>query len=313
MLGSSRSVSLLLMGDETVAEMRISHVCRNSRPVGAMRPLWRGSFAIIWPMLMLISPAKTLDLTTPIPAELPSSSRPQFLNRAQELIQTLRGLTAADIAALMELSEALSELNAQRYASWRPRHTQRNSRPALFTFNGDVYEGLAARTLPPAAIERAQEQLLILSGLYGLLRPLDLIQAHRLEMGTALATDAGRNLYAYWGDSVAAAVQKRLRGQSPRVVVNLASHEYARAALRPALKARVVECVFEDWSGGEYKVVSFFAKRARGLMVRHVLLNAIDSPEGLDSFDAEGYALASDQSSADRRVFRRRVEPVGNR
>lgn len=263
-------------------------------------------------MLMLISPAKTLDLTTPLPAELPSSSRPQFLNRAQELIQTLRGLTTAEIAALMELSEALSELNAHRYASWRPRHTQRNSRPALFTFNGDVYEGLAARTLTPAAIERAQEQLLILSGLYGLLRLLDLIQAHRLEMGTALATDAGRNLYAFWGDTVAAAVQKRLRGQSPRVVVNLASHEYARAALRPALKARVVECVFEDWSGGEYKVVSFFAKRARGLMVRHVLLNDIDTPDGLDSFNAEGYALAGDQSSVDRRVYRRRVAVVGN-
>ncbi|MCW5664613.1 MAG: peroxide stress protein YaaA [Piscinibacter sp.] len=259
-------------------------------------------------MLFLLSPAKTLDYDTPVPADiLAEATRPQYVDRAAELIGLLRPQTPAQVAALMDLSDPLATLNFARYAAWRPRHTEHNSKPAVLAFDGDVYDGLQAKTLSLADLRWAQQHLVILSGLYGLLRPLDRLQPYRLEMGTALRNPAGRDLYAYWGDMLAAHLNRLQRGQRAPVVVNLASQEYSRAALRPALKARVVECVFEDWKPGGWQIVSFFAKRARGAMARHAILNRIDSPEALAGFDAEGYAFDAGVSTPDRLVFRRRA------
>jgi cytoplasmic iron level regulating protein YaaA (DUF328/UPF0246 family) len=255
-------------------------------------------------MLYLLSPAKSLDFDRRVPPGPPR--RPAFVAESTELIGLLRQRTVAEVAALMDLSEPLAELNERRYAAWRPRFTNHNSRPAVLAFDGDVYGGLDASSLGPDDLAWADQHLAILSGLYGVLRPLDAMQAYRLEMGTPLANPHGSNLYAYWGDRIAQHLNRRLRADASPVVVNLASQEYFRAADRPCLKARVVECVFEDWKGGTYKVISFFAKRARGLMARHAIEHRVATPEGLRSFDREGYAFAARASTPDRLVFRRR-------
>jgi hypothetical protein len=257
-------------------------------------------------MLYLLSPAKTLDYTSPAPALAPTS--PVFAARAAELIAILREKSAQEVAELMDLSEPLAELNVRRYAAWRPRAGTRNSRPAAFAFDGGVYGGLGARHLAEAELEWAQQHVAILSGLYGVLRPLDRLQPYRLEMGTALANLRGRDLYAYWGDAIAEHLNRRLRADATPVLVNLASQEYFRAVDRQALKARVIDCVFEDWKAGRYKVIGFFAKRARGLMARHAIVRRVATPEGLRGFDAEGYAFAAAASAPDRLVFRRRAD-----
>lgn len=261
-------------------------------------------------MLYLLSPAKTLDYDTPVPPEVAAmATTPPFVARSAELISLLRTHTPAQIAKLMQLSDTLAALNVARYAAWSKRFTVRNSRPAVFAFAGDVYGGLAAATLTPDDLAWAQRQLVILSGLYGVLRPLDKLQPYRLEMGTALANPRGRDLYAYWGDHIAVHLNRRLaRRPTPRIVVNLASQEYARAALRKTLKARVIDCVFEDWKPGGWQVISFFAKRARGAMARHAIRRRIEAPEALTSFDADGYAFDAAASTPDRLVFRRRLE-----
>ena len=254
-------------------------------------------------MLFLLSPAKSLDFERAIPP-LPLR-RPGFASEAAELIQRLRSLDAEAVAGLMDLSPALAELNAARYAAWRPRFTARNSRPAVLAFDGDVYAGLDASSLGLEDLAWADEHLLILSGLYGLLRPLDAMQPYRLEMGTALPNARGANLYAYWGDRIAQELNRRLRGQAERVVVNLASQEYFRAADRPGLKARVIECVFEEGQDGHFKVVSFFAKRARGLMARWAIQHRAETPAQLQGFDLDGYAFTAAASTPERLVFRR--------
>jgi hypothetical protein len=254
-------------------------------------------------MLFLLSPAKSLDYETPL-GEVPHT-QPQFKAQSQALIEVLRTQSPQQIASLMDLSDALSALNVARYAAWSPRSTLRNARPAVLAFNGDVYEGLQARTLPVADLEWAQQHVAILSGLYGVLRPLDLLQPYRLEMGTRLATPQGSNLYQFWGSSIAQHLNQRLRADTSPVVVNLASQEYFKAVDRKTLKAPVVECVFEDYKGGAYKVISFHAKRARGLMARYAIEHRITTPEGLKHFDSEGYAHAPEVSGLDRLVFRR--------
>ncbi|HJV59318.1 MAG TPA: peroxide stress protein YaaA [Albitalea sp.] len=258
-------------------------------------------------MLFLISPAKSLDYDTPVPATTSKPTTPQFAAQSAELIEILKTKTTAQIAALMDLSDALAALNVGRYAAWRPRFTDRNSRPAVFAFNGDVYDGLDARTLDDQDLAWAQQHLAILSGLHGVLRPLDKLQPYRLEMGTALATPRGANLYDFWGDTIARHLNRRLAADASPVVVNLASQEYFRAVDRAALKARVVDCVFEDWKGGRYKIISFFAKRARGLMARYAVRHRIANPQALQRFDLDGYAFDSAVSAPDRLVFRRRV------
>ena len=254
-------------------------------------------------MLFLLSPAKSLDYETPL-GDVPHT-QPQFKSQSQALIEVLRTQSPQQIASLMDLSDALSALNVARYAAWSPRSTLRNARPAVLAFNGDVYEGLQARTLPVADLEWAQQHVAILSGLYGVLRPLDLLQPYRLEMGTRLATPQGSNLYQFWGSSIAQHLNQRLRADTSPVVVNLASQEYFKAVDRKTLKAPVVECVFEDYKGGAYKVISFHAKRARGLMARYAIEHRITTPEGLKHFDSEGYAHAPEVSGLDRLVFRR--------
>ena len=261
-------------------------------------------------MLFLLSPAKTLDYDTPVPAPVrKKATEPLFTARAAELIAVLRKKSAAQIAELMDLSAPLAELNAARYQAWQADADAANSKPALLAFDGDVYGGLDARTLKTADLTWAQDHLVILSGLYGALRPLDRLQPYRLEMGTALPTRQGRDLYAYWGDTVAELLNERQAQDTAPVVVNLASIEYSRVALRKALRARVIDCVFEDWKDGRYKVISFFAKRARGLMARHAALQRARRPAQLETFAAEGYAFDAAVSAPNRLVFRRRAQP----
>lgn len=257
-------------------------------------------------MLILLSPAKSLDYDTPVPAGL-AHTLPQFIPQSSQLVEVLRQQSPQEIASLMKISDTLAALNVARYATWTPKFSARNARQALLAFNGDVYEGLDARTLAPADLEWAQRHLAILSGLYGVLRPLDWMQPYRLEMGTRLATPAGSTLYQFWGPRIAQHLDACLRDEAERVVLNLASQEYFKSVDRKVLRARVVECVFEDWSGGKYKIVSFHAKRARGLMARHAITHRATSPRQLEGFDAEGYAFVPNASDPDRLVFRRRA------
>lgn len=257
-------------------------------------------------MLFLLSPAKTLDYDSPVPAPVAKKATdPRFTDRAAELIALLRRKSPAEVASLMDLSDKLAQLNVARYGAWQPRATPDNSKPAVLAFAGDVYDGLDAKTLRTADLAWAQEHLVLLSGLYGALRPLDRLQPYRLEMGTALKTPRGANLYEFWGDTLAEYLNERQADEAHPVIVNLASQEYARAALRPALKARVIDCQFEDYKGGGYKIISFFAKRARGLMVRYALQHRAATPEQLKGFDLEGYRFAPAASGPDRFVFRR--------
>ena len=258
-------------------------------------------------MLLLLSPAKTLDYESPVAAALlKKATEPQYLDDAATLIGVLRKKNARQVAALMDLSAKLAELNVERYAAWQPESTRQNSRPAVLAFNGDVYDGLQARTLKAPDLRWAQQHLLILSGLYGVLRPLDSLQPYRLEMGTALKNARGKDLYAWWGDTVAEHINALQAAEKAPVVVNLASIEYGRVALRTSLKARVVDCVFEETNAdGSHQVISFFAKKARGLMARHAIDSRARSVKALHSFNAEGYALDHSASTPDTLVFRR--------
>ncbi len=255
-------------------------------------------------MLFLLSPAKSLDYDTPLPEGLPHT-RPAFVPDSTRLIEVLRKQSPQQVAQLMSLSDTLAALNVARYAAWSPRFTAANSRQAVMAFNGDVYEGLQARTLSPEDLDWAQRHVAILSGLYGVLRPLDWMQPYRLEMGTRLATDAGANLYQFWGARIAEHLNRQLQADATPVVVNLASQEYFKSVDLKTLKARVVECVFEDWKAGQYKIISFYAKRARGLMARWAIQQRAATPRQLEGFDLEGYAFAPEASAPDRLVFRR--------
>ena len=250
-------------------------------------------------MLLLLSPAKKLDYDSPLRTSL--QTQPLFVDEAAELIEVLSGKSAAEVAQLMKLSDALAELNVERYAQWAPEFDTQNARQAILAFNGDVYEGLRAPELSDAALKWAQEHVLMLSGLYGVLRPLDLMRPYRLEMGTRLATERGPNLYAFWGTRIAEYLNER----GHDTVLNLASEEYFKVVDPKTLKARVIQCVFQERKGDAWKIISFHAKRARGLMARYVIDHRIKQPEKLKGFAEEGYAFAADASSSDRLVFRR--------
>ena len=255
-------------------------------------------------MLFLLSPAKSLDYDTP--AEGVPHTLPQFVSQSAELIGVLKHKTPAQISQLMDLSDNLAALNVARYEAWRPKFSQKNSKQAVLAFNGDVYEGLDAKSLKLKDLEWAQDHVCILSGLYGMLRPLDWMQPYRLEMGTSLANSRGQNLYHFWGDGIAQHLNKQLATHKTPVVINLASQEYFKAVDRKVLNARVIECVFEDYKGGKYKVISFFAKRARGLLARYAIEKKIQNPVKLKDFKIEGYAYAASESDDNRLVFRRR-------
>lgn len=259
-------------------------------------------------MLFTLSPAKSLDYETPLDPALPEPTQPVFVKQAGQLIDVLREKSADEIAALMKLSDNLARLNVERYAQWRPRFTAKDSRPAVLAFNGDVYEGLAAASLPAKALAWAQDHLAILSGLYGVLRPLDLMRPYRLEMGTRLSVGDAKNLYAFWGDTIARHLNARLdEASGERAVVNLASEEYFKSVRLQTLDAPVIQCVFEDWKNGEYKIISFHAKRARGLMARFAALHRPKTVAELRDFDLEGYGFDAKASAHERLVFRRKT------
>jgi len=257
-------------------------------------------------MLFLLSPAKTLDYTSKLPEV--SHTLPVFAGDAAALIEVLRHQSPQEIARLMDISDPLAALNVARYQAWSPKFTARNARQAILAFDGDVYDGLQAKTLGRADLEWAQQHVRMLSGLYGVLRPLDWMQPYRLEMGTALKVGARANLYQYWGSRISEFLNKELAADKTPVVINLASQEYFKAVDRKALKARVVECVFEEWRPGGWKIISFSAKKARGLMARYAITRRLETPRRLENFNLEGYAFDPAASEPDRLVFRRRTQ-----
>ena len=254
-------------------------------------------------MLFLISPAKALDYETP--AHVRAHTQPLFVRQAGELIEVLRAQSPQQVAELMSLSDQLSGLNVARYQAWVPKFTAKNSKQAVLAFDGDVYGGLDASTLGEPELDWLQQHLCILSGLYGVLRPLDWMQPYRLEMGTRLVTPKGKNLYQFWGSQIASYLNERAAADLSPVVVNLASEEYFKAVDRKVLKPRVVTCVFEERKADGYKIISFMAKRARGLMVRYAVQHRVTTPEQLKAFDLEGYRFVPAASDTDRLVFRR--------
>ena len=255
-------------------------------------------------MLMVISPAKSLDFDTPPTTTL--ASRPDLLDRSAELVRILRELGPHQLAELMGISDALAALNVARYAAWRPDYAAPDAKQAVLAMNGDVYEGLDAGTLDDDALGWLQDRLRILSGLYGVLRPLDLMLPYRLEMGTRLANPAGANLYAFWGDTLTAKLNAQLAALGSRDLVNLASDEYFKSVRPKTLAATVWTPVFQDSkAGGPYKVVSFWAKRARGQMVRWLTEQRADRPEAMMDFDVDGYRYQPAASDGQKLVFRR--------
>ena len=256
-------------------------------------------------MLFVLSPAKSLDYDSPAAAA--AHSTPLFPDDSAELIALLKTQSPQQIAALMGISDKLALLNVGRYAAWSKKASLDNARQAVLAFDGDVYDGLSARTLSSQQLDWAQQHLCILSGLHGVLRPLDLLQPYRLEMGIKLANARDRDLYQFWGSKIAQYLNTRLQEQGGEpVLVNLASQEYFKSMDRSVLKARVVECVFEDFKDGTYKIISFFAKRARGLMMRHAIENRVGSVGGLTAFASAGYAWVPEASGPDKLVFRRK-------
>ncbi|MFB9887679.1 peroxide stress protein YaaA [Balneatrix alpica] len=254
-------------------------------------------------MLAVISPAKTLDFETP--AHTAHCSQPDFLNEASDLIEQLRPLTPAQLSQLMSLSDKLAALNVARYANWQLPFTPANAKQAVLAFKGDVYQGLDAATLNEEELAYAQQHLLILSGLYGLLRPLDLIQPYRLEMGTAFANSRGKDLYAFWGKRLTEALNQRLQQQEQQVLINLASNEYFKAIQPKQLQGRLITPVFKDRKNGQYKIISFYAKKARGLMCRYLIEQRPDRVEALQDFNYQGYYFSRQDSQGDTWTFLR--------
>ena len=259
-------------------------------------------------MLTLLSPAKTLDFDTPPTTD--KATQGIFLDRSAELVDVLKQYSPEELGALMKLSPKLAELNVQRFHDWCLPFTADNAKVAVLAFKGDVYTGLEADRLTAAQLDFAQQHVRILSGLYGVLRPLDLIQPYRLEMGTKLANPAGRDLYTYWGNDITGALNSELEQQAQKVVVNLASNEYFGAVRAEQLNARLVTPVFKDEKNGKYKIISFYAKKARGLMTRWIIEQGLDDAARLHTFDVAGYRFSEEDSSADTLVFKRAEKDI---
>ena len=255
-------------------------------------------------MLVVISPAKSLDYESPV--RIRKATQPDFLEDSARLVDNLRQLTPAQVSTLMDISPTLGDLNHARFSQWHTPFDKSNARQALFAFKGDVYLGLDAPALSSEDVAFAQDHLRILSGLYGLLRPLDLIQPYRLEMGTALKTPGSNSLYHFWGSRITEALNDILQKQRTPVLVNLASIEYFKAVREKELEARVISPVFKDFNNGQYKIVSFFAKKARGLMSAWIIRNRLGKPEDLLSFDVEGYRYSAQDSTENAPVFLRK-------
>lgn len=258
-------------------------------------------------MLTVISPAKTLDYETPPTTR--KSTQPLFLERAQELVEDAREMSPQAIRSLMGVSENIAELNHARFMNWSAPFSLDNAKQALLAFKGDVYTGLEAESLSYSQLGFAQKHLCILSGLYGLLRPLDLMQPYRLEMGLKFDNRGGKNLYEFWGDDITVAMNKQLKKSGSPVLVNLASNEYFKSVKAKALDADIVTPVFKDLKGDKYKVISFYAKKARGQMARFIIDKELNDPDGLKKFRTDGYRYNRGESTARELVFTRDQAP----
>lgn len=254
-------------------------------------------------MLIVLSPAKSLDYKTP--AKVKTPTLPEFVTESAKLIADLKKLAPQEVAELMGLSDQLATLNVGRYRDWSKKFTEENSKPAIYAFDGDVYDGFDVKSLSPKAVEFAQDHIRILSGLYGALRPLDLMQPYRLEMGTAFKNARGKDLYAFWGERVTESLKKILERQKKPVLLNLASEEYFKVLQPKKLDCPVIAPVFQDEKDGKYKIISFYAKRARGLMARYVVENRITEPADLKGFNLDGYKYSPSESTPEKPVFRR--------
>ena len=255
-------------------------------------------------MIILLSPAKTLDFETPSPH--PTCSEPDYLSLSKDLISGLAKLSSEEIGKLMGISPKLADLNRERYQSWRFKHDPQSSKQAILAFKGDVYEGLEAWNFKKSDFTYAQKSVRILSGLYGLLRPLDLIQPHRLEMGTSYENSAGKDLYAFWGDRLAKAINQDLKKTKTKLLVNLASQEYFKAAQSKLIEGEMVAPVFKDEKNGNFKIISFYAKKARGVMSSFLVRNRIDSLGGVRQFSEQGYQFCPEESTDSHPVFLRK-------
>lgn len=256
-------------------------------------------------MLLVVSPAKKLDFESPLATT--KTSQANLLDQSKILIERCLELSSDQIATLMKLSDKLAGLNAARFGEWSLPFTPENSRQAVLAFNGDVYSGLDANSFSEDDFDFAQQHFRILSGLYGLLKPLDLMQAYRLEMGTKLDNVRGANLYHFWGDIITDELNRTLAEQGDDVLINLASTEYFKAVNKKALKATIITPQFKDWKNGQYKIISFYAKKARGLMARYIIQNQLNSIEQVKNFDLAGYQFSGDLSQGNELIFMRKI------
>lgn len=253
-------------------------------------------------MIAILSPAKNLDFETEV--NFPKTTQPQYNEEATELIKVLKTKKSAEIGKLMKISEKLSDLNYERYQNWSAKHTKKNARPAVLTFNGDAYQGLDAQSFNEDELLFAQDHLRILSGLYGLLKPLDLMQAYRLEMGTSLKVKNAKNLYQFWGEKITNQLNKDLK-KAGKVLVNVASNEYFKVLQPKNIDAKIIECQFKDFKNGQYKTIMTYAKKARGMMCRYIIQNEITNPKDLLGFDLDGYEYNASMSKDQNLVFTR--------
>ena len=255
-------------------------------------------------MLIALSPAKSLDFETP--ASTSKFTMPEFLNESQELIDQLKDFTPDQLASLMKISDKLASLNVARFGSWTLPFTTENAKQAALCFTGDVYRGLDATTLDQSGLDYAQTKVRMLSGLYGILKPLDLMQPYRLEMGSRLKNKNGKDLYAFWGDKLNDKISAELSKDEYPTLINLASKEYFTSLKLPTLQYRVITPIFKDWKNGQYKHINFYAKKARGLMTRFAIDNQIEDPELLKDFDYEGYQFDEKLSAENDWIFTRK-------
>jgi cytoplasmic iron level regulating protein YaaA (DUF328/UPF0246 family) len=256
-------------------------------------------------MISILSPAKTLDITRT--HNIKHYSEPLYIKEAAVLMAELEKYSPPELETLMKINSALAEINFMRIASWKTEHAPSNSKQAVFAYAGHVYQGLDAATLDEGSLLFAQDHLRIISGLYGVLRPLDLIQPYRLEMGIRLENPNGKDLYAYWRDKITSYFIEELKTHGNKTLVNLASNEYSTAFNRKQLEGRIVTPVFRDYSRGSYKIVMVYAKRARGMMARFIAENRIDDPEKMKEFNEDGYEFSEAMSSENDFVFLRKA------
>jgi len=255
-------------------------------------------------MLIVISPAKTLDFETAPITKI--HTQPEFLKESRQLVKQLKEMTPASVSSLMKISDKLGVLNFLRFNEWKTPFTLDNSKQALLAFKGDVYTGINAQTFSSQDLKFAQKHLRILSGLYGVLRPLDLIQAYRLEMGTKLENKQGKDLYEFWASKLTDQINQDLKASKSKYLINLASNEYFKSLQADDINAEIIVPVFKDYKNGQYKIISFFAKKARGLMSAYIIRNSLKNPEELKAFDVDGYKFYKSESNESNWVFQRK-------